>query len=151
MIKIAILLLSLLKIGGISVYALHKITKTPQLTVKKLEKPKRELAIGYNKFVDMHPNKQMNELTKQLQWLLENDYKRNPRVRRILHQDLKNLMSMIELKDSLSKSDTDVDKLLNEKITEVVERVKAIRQAKDAAVKEEILLHADLIDDNGKR
>lgn len=151
MLKTLLLILGLLKVGGLTAYGLHRITLTPQLTVRRLEKPKRELAIGYNKFVDEHPNKKMKELTKQLQWLLENDYQRNPRVRRILHQDLKNLMSMAELKSKLSEPDAEIEKLLDDKVEEVTTRVKAIRHTKDEAVKEEILIHAGLIDFNGKR
>jgi len=151
MFKFALLLAGLLKIGSITAYGLHRLTRTPQLTIKKIEKHKRELAIGYNKFVDEYPNKKMKDLTKQLQWLLENDYQRNPRVRRILHQDLKNLMSMAELKSKLSEPDAEIEKLLDDKVEEVTTRVKAIRHAKDEAVKEEILIHAGLIDFNGKR
>lgn len=151
MIKLWLLLVAMLKIGGLTVYGLHTLTKTPQLSVKRLEKPKRELATGYNQFVNSYPNRRLKALTKQLQWLLENDYQRNPRVRRILHQDLKNLMDMAKLKEKLSEPDPKVDALLDSKIDEVMKRITAIRRAKDEAVKEEILIHAELIDFNGKR
>ena len=148
MIKIGILGFILVKGLLVSGYFGFIHGKPKRISVKKFSEAKQDLAAQFNSFALAHPSDTMSQLIADLEWILRNDYRKDIRVKRILHQDLKNLMDMAHLRDTLQSYDTLIETKVQDALETIVTRTTAIRYSNDAAVKEKVLMLGEIIDDN---
>ena len=121
-----------------------------QVKTKLLEAPKRDLAIEFNSFIVAHPGEELNQLVDDLNWLLKNDYHRDLRVKRIIHQDLTSLVAISKLREKLEREDEKTSLAYTQALGTITQRTSNLRNTKDEKIRDEILLLGEMIERNDR-
>lgn len=107
-----------------------------------------------NDLVASAPNPLLESIITDLNWLLRNDYKRDIRVKRIIHQDLVNLVAISDLWQKLeyrATLDSPTKTQYIETLACIADRTRQLRYSKDEHIRDEILLLGDLIKRNDQK
>ena len=150
MIKLTMIGVFLLKGFLISGYFAFFHGRGHQVNTKLLQDTGRESAEKINSFIVMNPNENLNEMVTNLNWIIRNDYQRDIRVRRVIHQDLHSLVEMSHLYEKLDRPDTKTLAAYQAAITTITDRTVALRKAKDQTIRDEILLIGKIIERNDR-
>ena len=149
MFKMAFLGVFLLKGLLVSGYFAFFHGKPKQLDIKLLQDSSAQ-AKELNQFVQEHPSPELTALMRDLDWVIRNEYQRDIRVKRIIHQDLRSLAEMSRLYDMLERSDSESQQAYQDALSTISDRMNKLRHTKDMAIREEILLLGDLIKRNDR-
>lgn len=125
--------------------------KPKKIEIKQIEGANNgKLAVELNVFIMQNPSDTMNELVTDLNWILKNDYQRDIRVKRIIHQDLKGLVDIHRLVEKLERVDPQTQETFDNSLKLIAERVNTLRYAKDETIRNEILMLGEMIEGNDR-
>jgi hypothetical protein len=119
-----------------------------KVEMKLLEKSHRDLALELNSFIVSNPGEKLNRLVEDLNWLLKNDYQRDIRVKRVIHQDLAGLVAISKLREKLEREDRQTALTYRQALATITDRTRQLRHSKDETIREEILMLGEMIEDN---
>lgn len=108
------------------------------------------LAMALNKFVRTNPTPELNQLIDDLNWIMEHDMSRDIRVKRLIHQDLKSLVEITNLRKNLSEVDYEIQQAYDQSFQTICERARNLRTADNRDIRNEILILSDMIEGNDK-
>lgn len=134
---------------GALYFAFRKV-KPKKVDVKLLEAPQQQLALELNQFIKANPSRELDTMVGNLNWIIKNDYQRDLRVKRVIHQDLKSLVEMSRLRHKLERKDADVERTYNEALKTISARTTTLRYEKDQMIRDEILILSDMIKGNDR-
>lgn len=134
----------------IAIYLISR--RPPRINLKLLEGTGQVPHAGrINQLLEKQPkNRQLKRIVNDLNWLLENDYRRDIRVKRIIHQDLRSLGEMIDLKEQVGASDLMTQNAVNQSLDVIATRTHKLRHTRNEAARNEILTLADMIKGNDR-
>jgi hypothetical protein len=105
---------------------------------------------SFNKFVEKYPSELLHTLVDDLNWLINNKYDRDIRVKRVIHQDLEGLTAMMELREKLERPNEPSLLAYEQALNTIATRVNLLRHTKDQTIRDEILMLGDLIKRNDR-
>tara|TARA_R110000851_G_C12835872_1_gene541204 strand:+ start:98 stop:622 length:525 start_codon:yes stop_codon:yes gene_type:complete len=105
---------------------------------------------SFNKFVEKYPSELLHTLVDDLNWLINNKYDRDIRVKRVIHQDLEGLTAMMELREKLERPNEPSLLAYEQALNTITTRVNLLRHTKDQTIRDEILMLGDLIKRNDR-
>lgn len=153
MTKSIVFLIAVLLLAGFlfSVAMLRIRTQWPKkVKMQMLEAPQRDLALEFNSFLASNPSEDLNRLVSDLNWIIKNDYQRDIRVKRIIHQDLKSLVDMNKLREQLGRNDDQTSLAYRQAVATIAERTSKLRYTKDENIRDQILILGDMIKGNDR-
>jgi len=121
-----------------------------QVNTRLLESAQQDLATEFNSFIVAHPGEDLDQLVEDLNWLLKNDYTRDIRVKRIIHQDLKGLVAISKLREKLEREDKQTSLAYDQALKTITDRTNKLRNTKDETIREQILLLGEMIKGNDR-
>jgi hypothetical protein len=104
----------------------------------------------FNEFVKRHPELDLDKLTQDLNWIIKNDYHRDLRVKRIVHQDLESLGRMSKLRSLISDLRPADQARVDESLKVITQRAHDLRHIKEEHIREEMLLLGGMIERNSR-
>lgn len=146
------LFIAIFLVGGLlfSAYMAFWPRKPKKVKMQMLEAPQQELALEFNSFLASNPSEDLNRLVSDLNWIIKNDYQRDIRVKRIIHQDLKSLVDMSKLREQLGRDDEQTSLAYRQAVATIAERTSNLRYAKDENIRDQILILGDMIKGNDR-
>jgi hypothetical protein len=151
MTKAAIMLMLLVKGLVVSGYFAFFHSRPKQVNLQPFEgSHMRKYLVELNRFAREHPNPSLDSFMVDLDWIIRNQYERDLRVRRLVHQDLKSLVEITRLYDTLERDDNDSHQVYHDALSNIAARMNKLRHTKDQAIRDEILLLGDMIQRNNK-
>jgi ABC-type transport system involved in Fe-S cluster assembly fused permease/ATPase subunit len=133
-----------------SLYLMFRKVKPKKVEVKLLESPQQQLALEFNQFIKSHPSRELDTMVGNLNWIIKNDYQRDLRVKRVIHQDLKSLVEMSRLRHKLERKDIETERAYSAALKTIADRTTTLRYEKDQMIRDEILILSDMIKGNGR-
>lgn len=121
-----------------------------RVKVTLLEDAHQDFATQFNEFVAKYPDDKLNQLVDDLNWIIRNNYKKDIRVKRVIHQDLKGLVAIANLREKLERPDTETSLAYDEALETISERVSHLRNVKDKTLRDQILMLGEIIKGNDR-
>lgn len=149
--KLTWILVFLLSGFILSAYFAFFHNRPRKVKIQLLEAPQQDLALELNSFIASRPDdERLAVMVDNLNWIIRNDYQRDLRVKRVIHQDLKSLVEMSRLYDRLERPDPVTREAYEDALTTITERTTNLRHNKDQAIRDEILLLGEMIEGNDR-
>lgn len=148
MFKLTFLGVLLLKGFFVSGYFAFFHGKPKTINATLIEASNAYLADALNEYIKREPSEKLNTLVDNLNWIIDNDYQRDIRVKRVIHQDLKSLVEIHTLLLKLDRPDEVALEVYNSSLDTIVNRTHKLRYIKDEYIRDEILLLGDMIEGN---
>ncbi len=122
-----------------------------KVKVKLLESDQHETAELFNNFLATETsNETLDELVDNLNWIIKNDYAKDIRVKRVIHQDLKGLVAISRLIEKLDREDREASLAYDQALNTIADRVARLRHVKDENLRDQILMLGEMIEENDK-
>jgi len=117
---------------------------------KRLEITKQGLGAQFNFHAAKNPSKKMDALIDDLNWIIKNDYHRDIRVKKLMHQDMRSLVEISTNMDRLERVDAVAQEVYDNALNTISNRASNLRHSKDQVIRDQILMLGEMIEGNGK-